>query len=95
MNKPKAIFIDIDGVMTNGKKTYDAMGEVVSKEFCDQDFTAIKRIEKEGIPIFLISGDDRVNKRMCIKRGIIDFKVSTSVIKKVILTLLLYFKDNK
>ena len=39
----KLIILDVDGVMTDGKKYYDRDGKVVLKNFCDKDWTAIKR----------------------------------------------------
>ena len=39
----KLVILDVDGVMTDGKKYYDRDGKVVIKNFCDKDWTAIKR----------------------------------------------------
>ena len=67
----KVLFLDIDGVLTNGKKTYNLNCEVVSKEFNDKDFTAIKIFQKqEGVDIIFISGDKRVNEAMAKQRQI-------------------------
>ena len=64
------LVIDIDGVMTNGKKTYDHKSNAISKEFCDKDFTAIKRFRNNGINICFLSGDENINKEMAKDRGI-------------------------
>lgn len=66
----KIVFLDVDGVMTDGKKTYDRRGFVVEKQFCDQDFTAIKRFVSRGIPVYLVSGDNSVTEEMCRRRGL-------------------------
>lgn len=65
----KLLLIDIDGVLTNGNKAYDASHTVVSKQFNDRDFTAIKRFKAAGIPVVAISGDI-FNRDMCEKRNI-------------------------
>ena len=47
----KNIILDIDGVMTDGTKTYGQDGEVLSKRYADQDFTATSRIRTSvGLP---------------------------------------------
>ena len=33
--------LDVDGVMTDGKKYYDRDGNVVIKNFCDKDWTEV------------------------------------------------------
>ena len=53
----KLIILDVDGVMTDGKKYYDRDGKVVLKNFCDKDWTAIKRFRALGIPVLFITGD--------------------------------------
>jgi YrbI family 3-deoxy-D-manno-octulosonate 8-phosphate phosphatase len=50
------IILDVDGVMTNGCKTYDETHKVISKQYCDRDFTAIKKFQAAEIPVVLISG---------------------------------------
>lgn len=59
----KLIVLDVDGVLTNGKKVIDLEGKVFSKEFNDKDFSAINRLG-EKYEIVFISGDDRVNKQL-------------------------------
>ena len=43
MKKVKLLILDVDGVLTDGKKTYNKNHEVLSKSFLCKDFTAIKR----------------------------------------------------
>lgn len=66
----KLVVLDVDGVLTDGKKTYDLDGRVISKQFCDRDFTIIKKIQAQGIPVIWLSGDHRVNKEIAEKRKI-------------------------
>lgn len=63
------IMLDVDGVMTDGTKTYDRYNNVVSKTFCDRDFTAIKQFQAGGHFVQLISGDPW-NKSMAKARRI-------------------------
>lgn len=65
----KLLLIDIDGVLTSGKKMYDVNHEHVYKEFNDKDFTAIKRFKADGIKVIAITGDS-FNAQMCQKRNI-------------------------
>ena len=53
----KLVILDVDGVMTDGKKYYDRDGNVVIKNFCDKDWTAIKRLRAIGIDVVFITGD--------------------------------------
>lgn len=53
----KLILLDIDGVMTDGRKYYDKDGSVRLKTFCDKDWTAIKRFRALGIQVAFLSGD--------------------------------------
>jgi len=68
--KPKLLLLDVDGVMTDGRKTYDLKANVVSKVYCDLDFTAIKCFKACDVPVVLISGDQNVNRDMAKSRGI-------------------------
>lgn len=65
----KLLILDVDGVLTNGRKSYNSDHEVVAKEFCDRDFTAIKHFKSAGIPVYLLSGDN-FNLGMSKSRGI-------------------------
>ena len=67
----KLLALDIDGVLTDGKKTLDLNGQVISKCFFDRDFAYIEKIRTTlGIKVFFISGDDRVNKKIALHRNI-------------------------
>lgn len=47
----KLLILDVDGVLTNGKKYYGENGLGRLKNFCDKDFTAIKRIKAAGVNV--------------------------------------------
>lgn len=66
----KLAILDIDGVMTDGRKTYDINGNVISKTYCDKDFTAIKRLRASGVKVCFLSGDNRINEPMAKNRNI-------------------------
>lgn len=53
----KVFLFDIDGVLTNGRKLYDQSGFCVGKEFCDKDFTVLKRLKARGVECIAITGD--------------------------------------
>ena len=65
----KHLFIDVDGVMTDGKTVYNHHHEKIYKQFNDKDFTAIGLLESVGINCYLLTGDKR-NKGMAIERNI-------------------------
>lgn len=79
----KAIFCDVDGVLTDGKITYDSEGREL-KSFNVKDGQIIKHLKKEGIIVGIISGRETksVNQRAAelkldfCHQGIID-KLST------------------
>ena len=66
----KLLILDIDGVLTDGRKYYGIDGIPFAKTYCDKDFTAIKMIRAAGIKVCFLSGDSRVNKRMAKNRNI-------------------------
>ena len=66
----KLVILDIDGVMTDGRKYYDKSGMPYAKTYCDKDFTAIKRLRGAGIKVCFLSGDEFVNKEMAKNRNI-------------------------
>lgn len=70
------IILDVDGVMTNGKKTYDSEGNCVSKEFCDKDWTAIKRMQSAGLRVIMASADGW-NEKIAIQRKVEFIKTYT------------------
>lgn len=53
----RLLILDIDGCLTNGRKTYDKTGFCISKDFCDKDWTAIKRFRAAGVPVHVLTGD--------------------------------------
>jgi len=65
----KLLILDIDGVLTDGKKYYSASG-VELKQFNDKDFTAIKRFIAAGVKVIFLSGDENINKQMAQNRNI-------------------------
>ena len=66
----RLIILDIDGVLTDGRKYYGLDGMPFAKTYCDKDFTAIKRLRGAGISVCFLSGDDRINKEMAKNRNI-------------------------
>lgn len=73
----KLLILDIDGVMTDGRKYYANDGKAVYKSFNDRDFTAIKRFKMKGVNVCFLSGDSTVNENMAKNRGIDFFKSET------------------
>ena len=69
MNKVKLLILDVDGVLTDGKKYYDNTGKVQLKTFCDKDWTTIKRFKSIGVKVVFITGDP-FNKFIEEKRNI-------------------------
>ena len=53
----KLVVLDVDGVLTDGKKYYNREGDVVMKTFCDKDWTAIKRLRAMNIDVVFLTGD--------------------------------------
>lgn len=53
----KLLILDIDGVLTNGRKTYDKTGQCIAKDFCDKDWTAIKRFRAAKVSVHALTGD--------------------------------------
>ena len=53
----KLVILDVDGILTDGKKYYDRDGTVRLKTFCDKDWTAIKRFKALGISVIFLTGD--------------------------------------
>ncbi len=66
----KLVILDIDGILTDGRKYYGTDGMPYAKTFCDKDFTAIKRLRGAGINVCFLSGDDVVNRAMAKNRNI-------------------------
>jgi 3-deoxy-D-manno-octulosonate 8-phosphate phosphatase (KDO 8-P phosphatase) len=64
------LILDVDGVLTDGKKYYDSTGRAVLKTFCDRDFTAIKKFKAAGWNVIFLSGDSNVNEAIAKNRNI-------------------------
>ena len=64
------VILDIDGVLSDGKKYYNTEGMPELKTFCDKDFTAIKRLRGAGVNVCFLSGDNRINEAMAKNRNI-------------------------
>ena len=69
MKKNKLLLVDVDGVLTTGRKTYGSDGMPMSKEFFDKDFTALKEFTACGFRVIWISGDDFINKEVAKNRN--------------------------
>jgi len=80
----KLIILDIDGVMTDGRKYYNQDGDVEYKTFCDKDWTAIKRFIAIGIPVVFLTGDANINMKTVKNRQIPIFlnRISQNTIPK-------------
>ena len=70
MNIVKLIILDVDGVLTNGKKIYNSEGVCAYKTFCDKDFTAIKKFKASGVSVCFLSGDENINKEIAKNRNL-------------------------
>lgn len=66
----KLVILDVDGVMTDGRKYYGVDGMPFAKTYCDKDFTAIKRMKGAGVKVCILSGDNTVNEAMAKNRNI-------------------------
>ena len=54
--KIKLVILDVDGVMTDGRKYYGVDGMPFAKTYCDKDFTAIKRLRSRRKSVYFIGG---------------------------------------
>ena len=63
-NDIKLLILDIDGVLTTGRKLYNRNGNVDYKEFNDKDWTAIKRFITAGIKVIGLTGDLNINSNV-------------------------------
>lgn len=90
MNQIKLVVLDVDGVMTDGKKYYTREGKVVMKQFCDKDWTAIKRFKAMDIPVIFLTGD-KFNQAVADKRNI-EIIISKTQKHKIIEELVARFK---
>ena len=64
------LILDVDGVLTDGKKYYDNTGKGVYKTFSDRDFTAIKQFKAIGWSVVFLSGDRNINESIANNRSI-------------------------
>ena len=83
----KLLILDVDGVLTDGRKTYNDNGLGCYKVFCDKDFTAIKRLKSSGVRVCFLSGDENVNRAVANNRDI-DFYFSRGKCKTEFLSIL-------
>tara|TARA_B100000029_G_C17599220_1_gene965217 strand:- start:1999 stop:2535 length:537 start_codon:yes stop_codon:yes gene_type:complete len=66
----RLVILDVDGILTDGRKYYGLDGMPFAKTYCDKDFTAIKRLRGAGVAVCFLSGDEKVNKAMAKNRNI-------------------------
>ncbi len=66
----KLVILDIDGILTDGRKYYGLDGMPFAKTYCDKDFTAIKRMRATGLKVCFLSGDNKINEEMAKNRNI-------------------------
>lgn len=66
----KLLILDVDGVLTDGRKYYGIDGMPFAKTYCDKDFTAIKFIRAAGIKVCFLSGDNNINSLVAKNRNI-------------------------
>ena len=66
----KLLILDVDGVLTDGKKYYALDGLPIIKTFSDKDWTSIKRFKALGIPVIFVTGDNKINELVGVNRNI-------------------------
>lgn len=74
----KLAILDIDGVLTDGRKVTDVDGKSISKQFNDKDFVAIKKLQASGVSVCFLSGDKNINEAVAKKRSIDFYYAHTS-----------------
>jgi len=74
----KLAILDVDGVLTDGKKLTDAEAKSIAKQFNDKDFIAIKKLQASGASVCFLSGDKNVNEAVAKKRSIDFYHAHTS-----------------
>lgn len=57
-SRVKAIAIDVDGVLTDGKLHIDHTGEKLFKSFHTRDIRSIRELVAKGYEVYLVSADD-------------------------------------
>lgn len=63
----KLLILDVDGVLTDGKKDIELSGHqifqrVFFKSFLDKDFVAIRRFKEAGVQSVIVTGDESNKK---------------------------------
>jgi 3-deoxy-D-manno-octulosonate 8-phosphate phosphatase (KDO 8-P phosphatase) len=66
----KLLILDVDGVLTDGTKSYGPHGTVISKNYADVDFTGIKCFKQQGWHVCWLSADRTCNEAIAKDRGI-------------------------
>lgn len=69
VNKIDLLILDIDGVLTDGRKWYDKNGKAKLKVFCDKDWTTIKRFKAINVKVIFLTGDS-FNEQIALNRKI-------------------------
>lgn len=64
------LILDVDGVLTDGRKIRNLAGHVVGKQFFDRDFTHINEFRRRGVQVLMLSGDNRVNRNLAADKKI-------------------------
>ena len=86
----KLIILDVDGVMTDGKKYYDRDGNVMMKNFCDKDWTAVKRFQRLGFLLYFLQVIPLMRKFLVIEI----FPMLSIVVQDFIETKKLFGRDS-
>jgi len=82
--KIKVIFMDVDGVLTDGKINVDATGKELFKSFCSQDTVGIIKAQKAGLHVVWISAKESdITRKRAESLGIKTVYISTEKGKKV------------
>tara|TARA_R110000803_G_scaffold151403_1_gene216539 strand:- start:2977 stop:3501 length:525 start_codon:yes stop_codon:yes gene_type:complete len=80
------LILDVDGVLTDGKKYYDNTGTAKYKTFCDKDFSAIKKFKASNCKVIFLSGDRNINESIARNRSV-DFFYASGKCKSTFLDL--------
>ena len=84
MKKPKLILFDVDGVLTDGKATYDSVSYVAYKQYNYKDITALRRFKKElDIDIALFTGSKEINQAYAKSKKVKCYYVNPNITNKV------------
>jgi len=84
MNKPKLILFDVDGVLTDGKASYDGVSYVTYKQYNYKDITALRRFKKElDIDVALFTGSKEINQAYAKSKKVKCYYVNPNITNKV------------